>query len=184
MHNTRTRTRNPNFLVKPDPKSKSPTRQSLLVGVDPDLHPGVVLFHLGLLLVYKLLNSLNWLSRFLLGTIQSSFHLLLKKESAKALLMLNEEKVLMLWAIFSSLVFGLAWFSSLRFSLWNCLFSVQSPIYTKQHFFLMSPERSDPILRSFCVASGFLVSDWLTITFLASDWLSTAHDGLLLDRTF
>merc|ERR1712047_173376 len=91
----------------------------VLVGVDPDLHPGVVLFHLGLLLVYKLLNSLNWLSRFLLGTIQSSFHLLLKKESAKAPLMLNEEKVLMLWAIFSSLVFGLAWLSSLRFSLWN-----------------------------------------------------------------
>merc|ERR1712004_475410 len=39
----------------------------------------------------KLLNSLNWLSRFLLGTIQSSFHLLLKKELSKALLMLKGE---------------------------------------------------------------------------------------------
>ena len=35
MHNTRTRTRNPNFLVKPDPipdpKSKSPTRHGLVI---------------------------------------------------------------------------------------------------------------------------------------------------------
>ena len=29
MHNTRTQTRNQNFLVKPDPKSKSPTRHGL-----------------------------------------------------------------------------------------------------------------------------------------------------------
>merc|ERR1711922_122878 len=70
-------------------------------------------------LLNKLLNSLNWLSRFLLGTIQSSFHLLLKKELSKELLMLNGEKVLMLRAIFSSLVFCLAWLFSLRFSLLN-----------------------------------------------------------------
>merc|ERR1719263_2634774 len=43
-------------------------------------------------LLNKLLNSLNWLSRFLLGTIQSSFHLLLKKELSKALLMLKGER--------------------------------------------------------------------------------------------
>ena len=38
MHNTRTRTRNLSFLVKPDPKSKSPTRQGLVLA-KPD-HPG------------------------------------------------------------------------------------------------------------------------------------------------
>merc|ERR1712004_519352 len=70
-------------------------------------------------LLNKPLNSLNWLSRFLLGTIQSSFHLLLKKELSKALLMLKGEKVLMLRAIFSSLGFGLAWLFSLSFSLLN-----------------------------------------------------------------
>ena len=31
MHNTQTRTQNPNFLVKPNPKSQSPTRHGLVI---------------------------------------------------------------------------------------------------------------------------------------------------------
>ena len=38
MHNTQTRTQNPSFLVKPDPKSKRPTRQTLSITLATGVH--------------------------------------------------------------------------------------------------------------------------------------------------